>query len=200
MLFCNDALQICLVQWDLLLFWCVWKLAQYHKVLCIGGEEKWVSFYSQLSAGMHNWCLSDGRRNRIHLLSSLREYSRLNFPHMLGKWLPKGNLILGHKHTGGCGRTKFTKKWKHAVGVEWWNPKERNSITTKEVTAAKHIHVFIPWKSIMRGIGEEDGSDIQWWELKQRNTRKTMEKEWAGKWEGGRGIVGKIEKRTAMLD
>lgn len=146
---------------------------------------------------MHNWCLSDGRRNRIHLLSLLQEYSRLNFPHMLGKWLPKGNLILGHKHTGGCGRTKFTKKWKCAVGVEWWNPKERNSVTTKEGTAAKHIHVFIPGKSIMRGIGVEDRSDIQWWEFKQRSMRKTTERSELEN-EREEGIAGENRKEDSI--
>lgn len=103
------------------------------------------------------------------------------FPHMLGKLLPKGNLILGHKHTGGCGRAKFAKKWKHAVGVErrWWKPKERNSITVKEVTAAKHIHIF----SLERALWERwrvernEWRDTQWWRLNQRKGRQR-------KWEG----------------
>lgn len=52
-------------------------------------------------------CLSDERMKQDPFASRTLPAP---LSHMLRKLLPRANLILGHKHPGGCGRTKFTKK------------------------------------------------------------------------------------------
>lgn len=66
---------------------------------------KWVSFFA--SSQKERKCLSDERMKQDPFASRTLPAP---LSRMLQKLLPRGNLILGHKHPGGCGRTKFTKK------------------------------------------------------------------------------------------
>lgn len=118
--------------------------------------------------------------------------------HLLGKLSPRGNLILGHKHPGGCGKTKFAKKWKSVLGVEWWKPEERCSIV--QCTG-------VTWKGIVIGMDSRDKErkNIHWGEFKLINWSQTKREDWAGERDGGRRVKllsptpGRVNSRKSQL-
>lgn len=84
--------------------------------------------------------------------------SWLRSPICSEKWLPRGNLILGHnKHPGGCGQTKLTKKWKCAVGVRWWKAEKCGQMWLA-VVAALAPRVYLPDKS----QGRDTATSLNW--------------------------------------